>query len=138
MMFGCQPSKFVLSDTRMLYDLFDSLNSRFDPKTLALELPLMFEDLQSDAAVGDAKWEIWRSNQIQKVKLFYENNKVTQREGFIFCTTHVDNKYQDLEGDARMEQLGKEFVKLRMSRTGKSEDVCQKEWEAKDGPAREK
>ena len=37
-----------------------------------------------------------------------------------------------------MEQLGKEFVKLRMSRTGKTEEVCQKEWDEKDGPAREK
>jgi hypothetical protein len=91
MMYGCQPSRFVLSDTRMLYDLFESLNCRFDPQTLGLEIPKMFEDIQSDAA--DAKWEIWRSNQCQTVKIFYERNKVTQREGFIFCTTHVDNKY---------------------------------------------
>jgi len=99
MMFGCQPSRFVLVETRMLYDLFDSFNSRFNPQTLALELPKMLEDLQSDAA--DAKWEIWRSNQLQTVKLFYEKNKVSQREGFIFCTTHVDNKYQDLVGEER-------------------------------------
>ena len=96
----------------MLHDLFDALNARFDPQTLALEIPKMFDDIQSDAV--DAMWEIWRTNQCQAVKIFYDRNKVTQREGFIFCTTHVDNKYQDLEGDARMEQLGKEFVKLRM------------------------
>jgi hypothetical protein len=69
MMYGCQPSRFVLSETRMLYDLFDALNARFNPQTLALEIPQMFEDLQSDSA--DAMWEIWRSNQIQTIKLFY-------------------------------------------------------------------
>jgi len=91
MMYGCQPSRFVLAETRMLYDLFDSLNSRFNPQTLSLELPKMFDDLQSDSE--DAMWEIWRSNQIQTVRLFYEKNRVTQREGYIFYTDHVNNKH---------------------------------------------
>ena len=64
-MYGCPPSNFVLADTRMLRDLFDSLRSRFDPNTLAIELPKMLDDLQSDVMdPDDAKWEILKSNQI--------------------------------------------------------------------------
>ena len=37
-----------------------------------------------------------------------------------------------------MERMGKEFVKLRMSRTGKTAEECQKEWDIKLEESRER
>lgn len=45
MCYGCPPTKFVLADTRMIFDLFEALQRRFDRKTLAVEFPQMFADL---------------------------------------------------------------------------------------------
>ena len=64
MAFGCPPSKFVLSETRMIPDFFDALNKRYDRETLAVEFPKMFYDVQSESASGDANWEFFTSNQL--------------------------------------------------------------------------
>lgn len=84
---GCPPSKFVLADTRMIHDFFDTLRDRYDPKTLCVKFPDVLNDMLSEA--GDAAWEFWRSKSLQTAKIFYEQNKVTSSQGIIFVNTHT-------------------------------------------------
>ena len=126
--FGAPPSKFVLADTRMLYDLFDALNRRYDNKSLAIELPAMMDNIQMDVIdPDDAKWEFWKSNQIQKVKIFYEHNKVTKSVGAIFVNTRVASPFGDLKDDEYKNVLRSEYAKVRMLRK-KTNDIAF--WEA--------
>ena len=57
---GCPPTKFVLADTRMIHDFFDTLRDRYCRKTLSLTFPQVLDNMLSDA--GDATWEFWKSN----------------------------------------------------------------------------
>ena len=93
---GCPPSKFVLADTRMIHDFFDTLRDRFCRETLAVKFPNVLDDMLSEA--GDACWEFWKSNQLQTCKIFYEHNKVTDSHGIIFVNDQCDNKWQNLQG----------------------------------------
>ena len=53
MLYGTQPSKMVNADTDMVYDFVKNLNSRFDKRTLALDLPKAFDNMRGK----DAKFE---------------------------------------------------------------------------------
>ena len=64
MAYGCPPTKFVLSETRMIPDFFDALNKRYDRETLAVDFPKMLYDVQCESAVGDCNWEFFTSNQL--------------------------------------------------------------------------
>ena len=94
--FGCPPTKGVLSDTRMIPDFFDALNKRYDRETLAAEFPVIFYDIQSESAPGDANWEFYTSNMLQKTKIFYENNRVTHSRALIIVNDHVKSSFASL------------------------------------------
>ena len=89
MAWGCAPSNAVLEATRMIHDFKDTLRERYNRKTLTVQFPTVFDDMLANA--NDAKWEFWRSNRIQKCKIFYRQNKVTDSIGVVFVHTHVEN-----------------------------------------------
>ena len=73
----------------MIHDFEDTLKDRYDRETLEVLLPDVFENMLSYNA--EAKWEFWKSNKIQKCKLFYKHCKVTDSEGIVFVHTHLKN-----------------------------------------------
>ena len=61
MLWGCSPSKGVLVDTRMIHEMFETLQERYDRKTLSVTFPAKFHEM-IETKDKDAMWEIWQSN----------------------------------------------------------------------------
>ena len=114
MAWGCQPSKMVLVDTKMITDFFDTLRDRYCRKTLTVSFPQMFDSMLA-ISKDDEAWEFWKSNKIQKCKIFYEHNKVTNSEGYIFVNTHCKSSFSHLEGAERRAKLKECFIPVRMA-----------------------
>lgn len=110
----------------MIHDFFDTLRDRYDRFTLAVSMPSVFDSMLGDA--GDAKWEFWKSNLIQDVKIFYEANKVTEREGIIIVSTICENKYGALEGDAREEKLREGYLQARMVNANRTQEEAEADY----------
>ena len=85
---GCSPSKGVLADTRMIHEMFETLQDRYNRKTLSVTFPKMFEDML-ETKKEDALWEFWKSNKIQECKILYESNIATRKIGVIFVHSSV-------------------------------------------------
>jgi hypothetical protein len=96
---GSAPTKSVLAETKMVTDFFKTLGDRFSRQDLSVEFPQVLDRLVATAA--DENWELFKSNNIQPCKIFYEHNKVNFQEslGVIFVHTHCRNKFADLTGD---------------------------------------
>ena len=139
LVYGCPPSKFVLADTRMLHDFFETLENRYNQRTLAVELPQMLDDLDNESMHdGDAKWELMKSNQIQKVRIFFENNKVTKKRAVIFVTTHVKNKYSHLTGDERDKAMMHEWANIIGPKNKKTPEEMIPHWHTMSDDSKKK
>ena len=92
MAWGCAPSATVIIDTKMVEELFKTLKERYNKKTLAIRFPDIFDSMLS--INDETKWEIWRSNNMQITKLFYERT-VTTKKAIIFVNTHIESCYNE-------------------------------------------
>ena len=54
---GCKPSKVVNADTRMVHDFNDTLQARYDKRTLCLTFPEILDNMLG--AKDDCNWEFW-------------------------------------------------------------------------------
>ena len=104
----------------MVHDFFDTLRERFDRKTLSVTFPDCLDDMLANE--DDEKWEVWRSNKIQKCKIFYRQNKITHFKGVIVCNTHTNNKWQSLEGQEKEDKLRELAIPMAMQNQGKTEE----------------
>ena len=108
LVFGCAPSKTVNLDTKMIHNFFNTLKERYSKETLDVTFPDALDDMLASAL--DEKWEIWRSNKIQRCKIFYERNKVIKKIGIVLVHTHCKNAFNDLQRNERV-QKGEELLK---------------------------
>ena len=97
----------------MAQDFHDTLRDRFSRVNLSVTFPDVLDNLI--ASSGDENWEIFKSNQIQPCKIFYENNKVNLEEskGVVFIHTHCKNKFSALYGEEYDAKFREQYVKLR-------------------------
>ena len=118
----------------MIPDFFDALNKRYDRETLAVDFPKMLYDVQCESAVGDCNWEFFTSNQLQRTKIFYENNRVKEasphKRAVIICNDYVKSKWSDLKGDARHAKLKELYIPIRMANANKTKEEAEKDFEA--------
>ena len=112
---GCAPTKFVLAETRMVDSFFETLKDRYCRKTLAITFPHEFDHMLFNA--GDEQWEIWKTNNIQPCRIFYEKNKVIKQIGVILIHTQCKSMLDisvlpnGKQRDAKLKEL---YVPLRM------------------------
>ena len=115
LVWGCAPSKIVLLETNMILNFFETLRDRYCRKTLAVTFPKEFESMLFNAK--DERWEIYKSNNIQPCKIFYEKNKATSKIGVILvhskCKSSLDKSILSDENE-RTEKLREKFVPLKM------------------------
>ena len=88
--FGCKPSAGVDLKTKMVHDIAVIMESRFDPKTLSLHIPIVFDQLKSE----DAQLEMVTSNLIQPMRLFYSENIISHTRAVIFVNEGIDRRDQ--------------------------------------------
>ena len=84
---------------KMTEDFFETLKDKYDKRTLSLVFPYELDAILANPR--DAGWELWRSNQLQSVKIFYEHNIVSHSIGVVFVNTHCKSKFHDLTGEER-------------------------------------
>ena len=84
LMWGCRPSKGVLSETAMAKNVVDTMLKRVNRIDLTVTIPLAFEQLKGD----DASFEMVTSNTIQPMKLMYQHNIVVDKKAMVFVNTH--------------------------------------------------
>ena len=125
--FGCQPSRGNVPDTKMLDEFFETLRDKYDRRTLSLTFPRELDAMLANPQ--DAQWELWRSNQLQSVKLFYEHNVVSHSIGGVFVNTYCKSKFHDLTGEERRQQLQELYVPLRMASQSRSEEEARADFE---------
>ena len=67
--FGSEPTKGVLVDNCMIVDFTDTLQSRYDPRTLQVTFPQALDNMLGDRK--NLSWELWKSNSIQTCRINY-------------------------------------------------------------------
>ena len=75
---GCKPALYVLGDTRMIHDFNDTLQTRYDKKTLCLVFPEILDNMLG--AKDDCDWEFWQSEKIQTCRMQYKHNLTTEKD----------------------------------------------------------
>ena len=76
----------------MVSDIIEKLLSELDPKTLAVRIPDVFEQLKGQ----DVNFELATSCVLQRAKLFYRYNVATKKIGYIFVATETSGlKWKD-------------------------------------------
>ena len=74
----------------MVNDIAVIMESRFDPITLSLHIPIVFDQLKSE----DAQLEMVTSNLIQPMRLFYSENIISHTCAVIFVNEGIDRRIQ--------------------------------------------
>ena len=119
---GCKPAKGVLADTRMIHDFNDTLQSRFDKKTLCLVFPEILDNMLG--AKDDCNWEFWQSNQIQTCRIQYKHNLTTgindkgtpetRGRGILIINSKLINPYANLSGEEKLVKTRELYVETQM------------------------
>ena len=119
---GCKPAKGVLADTRMIHDFNDTLQARYDKKTLCLAFPEILDNMLG--AKDDCAWEFWKSNQIQTCRIQYKHNlttKINDRgmpetrgRGIIIKNSKLINPYANLKGEEALEKTKELYIETKM------------------------
>ena len=119
---GCKPAKGVLADTRMIHDFNDTLQARYDKKTLCLAFPEILDNMLG--AKDDCDWEFWKSNQIQTCRIQYKHNLTTgindkgtpetRGRGILIVNSKLMNPYANLSEEARLVKTKELYVETQM------------------------
>ena len=119
---GCKPAYGVLADTRMIHDFNDTLQARYDKKTLCLAFPEILDNMLG--AKDDCDWEFWKSNQIQTSRIQYKHNLTTaindrgtpetRGRGIIIINSKLINPYANLEGEEALEKTKELYIETKM------------------------
>ena len=86
LMWACQPSGGVRTDTKMMDDIRQIFEHRFDKDTLMLRIPQVFKHLKS----VDVNFEMVTSNTLQQTGIEYKKNIVTTSKAVIFVNNEVN------------------------------------------------
>ena len=121
---GCKPAYGVLADTRMIHDFNDTLQARYDKKTLCLAFPEILDNMLG--AKDDCDWEFWKSNQIQTCRIQYKHNlttKINDRgtpetrgRGIIIINSKLINPCEKYlkEGEKALEKTKELYIETKM------------------------
>ena len=113
-MWGCRPQSSVGKKTKMVKDVIEVLEHRFDPNTLMLHIPSAFDHLKGQ----DTSFEMVTSNTIQPLCLEYQDNIITESVAVVFINSSC-NKVQNMEDDKKIEAL----VNAQMDQQTKKEQI---------------
>ena len=91
----------------MVKDVVKVLLTKYDPKTMTIELPNAFEHLKGQ----DANFEMVTSNTIQPIKLSYSHNIVARSIATIFVNTDC-NGLQYIIAEEKGESMQKLFEEV--------------------------
>ena len=109
-----------------MQDFFEALRNGYDRRTLVLTLPRALDTMIASRREG--QWEIWRSDQIQSVKVYYEHNVVCRSIGVVFVNTYCKSKFHDLKGNEQRQKLEELYVPLRMAEQKRSEEAAREDF----------
>ena len=89
LIYGTRPGLVVKADTKMMEEVAERMENRFDKNSFTLSIPKMFDDM-----IGvDADFEMISSQTLQHLKLVYEHNLVTKTIAIIFVCPYGDVDY---------------------------------------------
>ena len=88
----------------MIHDFNDTLQARYDKKTLCLVFPEILDNMLG--AKDDCDWEFWQSEKIQTCRMQYKHNLTTEKDdqgnietrgcGIMIINSELKNPYVNL------------------------------------------
>ena len=120
-MWGCKPTSVVDRATKMVKDVIETFEHRFDPQTLMLHIPGAFEHLKG----SDSNFEMVTSNTIQPTRLEYSKNIITEKKAVIFINTCC-NKIKSMDRAKQNEILAQTLADKAERHAGEVSHLAQK------------